>query len=129
MRIHRFKLKKIIQLTLMKLGLRCDLLGFVYLTTAIVYVISDMSLMSRLCGTLCTQVANRYEVSKPSIERSIRHAMDNSCSDLDFTELNRLFQSVFPDGVEKPTVGEIIGLVVEYYNLGFYNKYLSEVCL
>lgn len=115
------EMRRIIKLTLLKIGIRCDLVGFVYLAYAIEQVIQNPNLMKNLCGNLYVQISEKFGVSTPNrIERSIRHAI-TICGKLhNFDELNNLFKTKIYSKDNKPTAGELIKLLSDFYNLGLY---------
>ena len=116
-------MRKIIKLTLIRIGIRCDLIGFSYLCYAIELVILNPNLIHSLCKDLYTKVSEKFDVKKDScVERSIRHAIENTYINKSFAELNRMFKMQLYTVDEKPTAGELIRLVAEYYNLGLYTK-------
>lgn len=121
-----FKLNRIIKLALIKIGFRCDLVGFSYLCRAVELVVLDPSLVHKLCKGLYTQVADSFKgKTEGSIERSIRHSIENTYLNKSFAELNRMFKTQLYTIDDKPTVGELIRLLAEYYNLGLYKEHLG----
>lgn len=113
--------RRIIKLTLIKIGIRCDLIGFSYLCYAVELVIQEPQLIHNLCNGLYEEVCKRFDVEKKScVERSIRHAIDNTYNCKSFAELNKMFNIELYSINDKPTAGELINLVAEYYNLGLY---------
>lgn len=113
--------RRIIKLTLIKIGIRCDLIGFSYLCYAVELVIQDPQLIHNLCKGLYEEVCKKFDVeNKACVERSIRHAIDNTYNCKSFVELNKMFKVDLYSINDKPTVGELINLVAEYYNLGLY---------
>ena len=121
-----FKMRKIIRLTLIKIGIRCDLVGFAYLCAAIEYAILDSSMLSNLCGGLYVVVGKNFNVNKVnSVERSMRHAIDNAFEYTRFVEINKIYNTPIYNDVEKPTVGKFISIMVEYYNMGLYENYIT----
>ncbi len=117
------KMRNIIKLAFIRIGIRCDLIGFSYLCCAVELVILEPSLIHNLCNGLYKQIGIRHEVKKTTcVERSIRHAIENTFINHGFTELNKMFHTTLYTIDEKPTVGELIRLVAEYYNLGLYKE-------
>lgn len=114
-------LRKVVKLTLIKIGVRCDLIGFKYLCSAIELVIQTPALIHNLCKGLYAEVGKLYENdSYYSVERSIRHAIDNTFVNKSFSELNKMFNTNLYSVHDKPTAGELIRLVAEYYLLELY---------
>ena len=114
-------MRSVIKLALIKIGIRCDLIGFNYLCYAIELVILNPRLIHKLCKGLYLEVGKKFETDKENcIERSIRHAIENTYINKGFIELNRMFNAQLYTINDKPTAGELIRLVAEYYNLGLY---------
>lgn len=119
-------IRKIIKLTFIKIGIRCDLIGFSYLCYAVELVIQNPALIHNLCKGLYNEVGKRFSTeSENCVERSIRHAIENTYINKGFVELNRMFNMQLYAVGDKPTAGELIRLVAEYYNLGLYKQDLS----
>ena len=116
-------MRRIIKLTLIRIGIRCDLIGFSYLCLAIEMVVQNPKLIHNLCKGLYIEVGKKFNANKENcVERSIRHAIENTYINKSFAELNRMFKMQLYTVDEKPTAGELIRLVAEYYNLGLYTK-------
>lgn len=114
--------RKVIKLGLLKMGLRCDYSGFNYLSYAVELVVQDPSLIDSMCKNLYVQVAEHFGVANTAcIERSIRHAINTLGKTKGFGQLNRMFNANLFDSENRPTAGELIRLMAEYYNTGLYN--------
>ncbi len=117
------EMRKVITMTLIQIGIRCDLRGFNYLRYAIELVIQDPSLIYGVCKGLYVKVGEHFNIEKPTnVERNIRHAIDNTFLFKNFESLNKLIGENLFTIKDKPTVGELIRLVAEYYNFGLYKK-------
>ena len=117
------EMRKVIKLALIRIGIRCDLVGFGYLCTAVEYVIQDPQKMKNLCKGLYVEIAKANQVEKTgNIERSIRHAIDTTYITKSFAELNKMFKAMLYTVDDKPTAGELIRLVSEWYLLGLYKE-------
>lgn len=118
--------RKIIKLAFIQIGVRCDLIGFSYLCYAVELVIQNPHLIHNLCKGLYIEIGKRFNINKDTcVERSIRHAIENTFINKSFIELNRMFKSNFYTIDYKPTAGELIKLIAEYYNLGLYKNSLD----
>lgn len=116
-------MRRIIKLALIRIGIRCDLIGFNYLWFAIELVILKPSLIHNLCKGLYLAVGQKFKIENENcVERSIRHAIENTYINKSFAELNKMFKTQLYTINDKPTVGELIRLVAEYYNLGLYKE-------
>ena len=120
-------MRKVIKLTLIRIGIRCDLVGFNYLCYAVELVIQQPELIHNLCKGLYVMVGEHFEVEKTnSVERSIRHAIDCTAQNKSYGSLNDILQATVYGIDEKPTVGELIRLVAEYYNLELYKDTIKN---
>lgn len=109
------KMRKTIKLTLMQIGIRCDLRGFAYLCYAVEQVILNPNCLNNLCGELYVKIGQNFEVKNTmSVERSIRHAINTTQKSKTFSNLNKLFNAKLYKKNEKPTSGELISLVAKY---------------
>lgn len=122
------KMRKIIKMTLIRIGVRCDFIGFSYLCYAIELVILQPELIHNLCKGLYVKVGEKFGTeAENNVERSIRHAIENVFICRNFSELNKMFNTILYKINDKPTAGEFIKLIAEYYNLGLYkNDFLFE---
>ena len=120
--------RRIIKLAFIKIGIRCDLVGFSYLCYAVELVIQNPNLIHNLCKGLYNEIGKFYKANSDNcVERSIRHAIENTYINKSFVELNRMFNIQLYTIDDKPTAGELIRLVAEYYNLGLYKQQLPNV--
>lgn len=115
--------RRIIKLALIKIGIRCDLIGFSYLCYAVELVIQRPNLIHNLCKGLYIEVGKKFDTCNDNcVERSIRHAIEYTYINKSFVELNNMFNFQLYAIEDKPTAGELIRLVAEYYNLGLYKQ-------
>lgn len=114
-------MRKVIRLTLIQIGIRCDLLGFNYLCYAAELVIQNPKLIHNLCKGLYVKVGKHFHLDKPeSVERAIRNAITQTAETKSFSSLNKMLGCKIFAFNDKPTVGELINLVSEYYKLELY---------
>ena len=84
-------------------------------------VVQNPKLIHNLCKGLYIEVGKRFDTSKENcVERSIRHAIENTYINKSFAELNKMFKTQLYTIDDEPTAGGLIRLVAEYYNLGLY---------
>ena len=114
-------IRRVTKLSLLKIGMRCDFSGFNYLSYAIKLVIQNPELINSLCTNLYVQIGEHFGVKNIScVERSMRHAISNIEKQKGFDTLNQMFgANLFVKG-SRPTAGELIRLMAEYYNTGLY---------
>ena len=115
------EMRKVIKYSLMRIGFRVDTMGFAYLCYAVELVIKEPNLIHKLCKGVYAQVGEKFMVNNDlCIERSIRHAIEQTYINKSFMELNRMFKMELFTINDKPTCGELIKLVAEYYNMSLY---------
>lgn len=114
-------IRKIIKLALLKIGMRCDFSGFNYLSYAIELVIQNPELINCLCTNLYVKIGEHFGVKNIScVERSMRHAISDVERKKGFEPLNEMFGADLFNKGNRPTAGELIRLMAEYYNTGLY---------
>lgn len=116
------KIKTIIHYTLIKIGFRVDLVGFNYLSSAIEIAISLPNETRNLCKGIYAIVAKKFNTPGSSVEKSIRHSIDDTFQNKTFVKINEMFNMNIFSPTDKPTAGELIKLIAEYYNLEIYKK-------
>ncbi|MBR1890453.1 MAG: sporulation initiation factor Spo0A C-terminal domain-containing protein [Clostridia bacterium] len=115
------EVENVTKLTLIKMGVRSDLIGFQYLTCAVRLVVEEPNLIHNLCGGLYVRVGQVCNITAIGcVERSIRHVIENTYINRGFTSLNKMFNTNIYSVKDKPTAGELINLLAEYYKLGLY---------
>ena len=116
------EVQRIIKLTLIRLGIKCDLVGFSYLVHAVEVAIEQPMLVYNL-KKLFAIVAKKCNVENPfRVEANIQNAITLTFNTKGFSSVNELYgMEVFKPNY-KPTTAEIIKLVAEYYNLGLYKN-------
>ena len=117
-------MQRIIKLTLIRLCIKCDLVGFSYLVQSIEIAIEQPMLVYNL-KKLFAIVAQRCNVENPfRVEANIQNAITLTYNTKGFSSINEMYgMEVFKSNY-KPTTAEIIKLVAEYYNLGLYKDAL-----
>lgn len=114
-------MRKVVKLALIKIGLRCDMTGFDYLCYGIEKAILEPASIHNLCKGLYVDIAEKFELENVAcVERNIRHCIDNTLDEKSFNRLNEMFHTLLYAIDEKPTVGELIRLMSEYYLLEMY---------
>lgn len=117
------KIKSVIHYALIRIGFRVDLVGFNYLSYAIEVAITTPEETRNLCKGIYSYVAKKFKTkSVYCVERSIRHSIDNTFINRGFMEVNDMFGIDIFSPNDKPTAGELIKLIAEYYNLRIYKK-------
>lgn len=116
-------MRKIVKLAFIRIGIRCDMSGFRYLCKAVEFVILDESLLHSLCKRLYPMIASEFNLDNVgTVERCMRHAIENTAEIKSFVEINKMYNCLIFTIDDKPTVGELIHLVAQYYLLGLYKE-------
>ncbi|MBP3619854.1 MAG: hypothetical protein J6J24_04255 [Clostridia bacterium] len=116
------EVSKVVRLTLIRIGIKCDLIGFSYLSVAIEMVVEEPMLVYNL-NKLFEKVAKVCNAKSAfRVEANIQNAISFTYNQKGFNSVNDLFgMEVFKSG-HKPTTAEIIKLVSEYYLMGLYKR-------
>lgn len=118
--MHTNEVEKIVKLALIRIGIKCDLVGFSYLTKSIELVIETPSKLYNL-SKLFDEVAKIYNVKNPfRVEANIQNTITQTFNTKGLQGVNELYGMKIFDEKYKPTTAEMINLIVEYYNLGLY---------
>ncbi len=124
---EEFERAKIIKLTFLKIGIRCDMHGFNYFCDAVNYAIENPNLLNHLCDGLYKKVGEKYHVKKTdSVERCMRHALDDCFEKKTYARVD--FSQDFLKLNNKPTVGGLIRTVAESYMLGLLEFKKDGAC-
>lgn len=116
------EIQRIVKLTLIRLGIKCDLVGFSYLVHAVEIVIQQPMLVYNL-KKLFAIVAKKCNVENPfRVEANIQNAITLTFNTKGFSSLNDLYGMEVFKPKYKPTTAEFIKLVAEYYTLGLYKN-------
>ena len=111
---------KIVRMSLIRLGIKCDFSGFEYLVHAIEIVIENphsVFTLNQLIHNICRRC---NEPSRTKVEANIQHAINKTYDNRGFNGINDLFgmDLICPD--HKPSIGELVRLMAEYYLLEMY---------
>ena len=116
------EVEKVVKLALIRIGIKCDLVGFSYLSKSIELVIATPSKLYNL-SKLFDEVALIYHVKNPfRVEANIQNAITQTFNTKGLQAVNDLYGMKIFDEKYKPTTAEMINLIVEYYNLGLYKQ-------
>jgi len=94
---------KEIQDTLLRIGIPCNLLGFVFLTRAIQSSIDDPLSLHHVVNGLYTNIANEYHSTPGRVERAMRHAIESAWTHGDLEYIEKLFKNSVNPLKGKPT--------------------------
>ena len=112
----------IIRKTLIRIGIRCDILGFNYLAAAVEIAIDNPKALQQLKYLLEIICEKFHEKNKSKVEASMQHAIVSTYDTRGFNSINEIFglDLIRPD--HKPTICELVKILVNYYVLEIYKK-------
>ncbi len=116
------ELDKIIRLTLIRIGIKCDHMGFGYLIESIKVAVEEPELIHDL-KKLFTIVAEKCNA--PGffrVEANIHNAISFTYKNRGFDYINQIYGMEVIKPEIKPSTAEVIRLVAEYFLLGLYKK-------
>mgnify|MGYP005811192289 CR=1 FL=1 len=117
------KMVKVIRFALVKIGCKINHLGFQYLCYAVELVIMKPSAIHNLLKEVYQKISDEYHVgNRMTVHSSIRNVIELTYETGSFLEINKLFKTEIYTLNDKPTCGEIIGLLAEYYTLKLYKE-------
>ena len=117
------KMVKVIRFALVKLGCKINHLGFQYLCYAIELVIMNPRAIHNLLREVYQKISDEFHVgNRMTVHSSIRNVIEDTYESGSYLEINNLFKTEIYSLGDKPTCGEIIGLVAEYYTLKLYKN-------
>ncbi len=110
-----------LQLTVTKvmheLGIPAHIKGYMYLRSALMMAVDDMSILNAITKQLYPEIAKRYESTPSRVERAIRHAIETAWERGSFHIMNALFCGKRTEGYNKPTNSEFIALIADKIRL------------
>ena len=113
---------KIVKLTLIRIGIKCDHVGFTFLVQAVKEVIDNPELIHDL-RKLFSIVAEKCGAKDFfRVEANMHNAIVFTYKTKGFGFINKLYGMEVLSPERKPTTAEIIRLVAEYYSLGLYSN-------
>ncbi len=115
---------KIVKLALIRIGIKCDQTGFIYMFEAVKEAIKQPELIHNL-RKLFTIVAQRCGAKDyKRVEANIHNSISYTYKTKGFDFVNRIYGMEVLKPNRKPTTAEMIRLIAEYYSLGLYkNEY------
>lgn len=117
------RMRRIIRLVMIKIGFRCDLSGFGYICCAVELVILNPKLIHCRCKELYELVRQHFELKNVDcVERSIRTSIEDTYAEHGYEIFNTLFGAKLFTLESKPTAGQLIQLLAEFYILRLYTR-------
>ncbi len=114
--------EKNIKLFLIRIGIRCDFVGFTYLVEATKIVLKEPQLIHNL-KKVFKMVAEICQPEYPDrVEANIQNAISFTYKKKGFESLNKFFGTTVLCVGRKPATGELIELCAQYVRLGLYKN-------
>ena len=99
------------------LPMTTKLKGYLYVKEAILYVLSDKSLINRVTKELYPTIAKKHNTTSGAVERAIRNAIEITWDFGNIKMMNTLFGYDNKGGHGKPTNAKFISEIAEYINM------------
>ena len=96
-----------------EVGVTANLKGYKFLKEAILSVVKNQRLATKITKELYPLVASEYETSASKVERAIRHAIDVGYNAGKMTNLNAHFGLEIFEKYEKPSNGQLIAIIAD----------------
>ena len=121
--MSEFRLTKHISEIFATVGIPANVKGYQYLREAIKVAIEHPGMINAITKELYPAVAKTFQTSPSKVERAIRHAVEIGWSRGKIENINNLFGVKVYGHNDKPTNGELIGLIAD--KLSIDSKFYS----
>ncbi len=101
--------------SLKEIGVPAHIKGYKYLKTAIKEVVFNFDLLGGITKELYPKVANEYSTTSSRVERSIRHAIEVTCSRGEIETINVIFGCTLQSNKGRPTNSEFIAILADRF--------------
>lgn len=98
---------------LIELGIMPKLNGYAYVCNAILLILRNHDYVKKVTTALYPTIAVKYSVRSHSVERAIRHAIENSVNSGKMYRINKLLGVNVYDASFRMTNGEFLSLLSE----------------
>lgn len=116
------EIQDIVRLILIRLGIKCDLIGFTFLYHSVLMTIEDPDLIYDM-DKLFELVAKKCNIDNPyRVEANMQSCIKHTYKNYGFEYINTLYGMKILTKDRKPTSAEIIKLIAEYISLGLYKN-------
>ncbi len=105
---------------LLATGMPAHLQGFHFLKDAIMDVVKNPTHLHQLTKKLYPYIADRFSVTSPIVERSMRHAIEMAKKNGLTYNINKMLNTTYLTTDERPCNGNFIGLVSEIVKKNMY---------
>lgn len=104
---------------LLAVGVPAQLNGYQYLREAILMTVQDVEYISSVTKKLYPMLAEQFNATPGSVERSIRHAIETSWSRGSVEKIDDIFGYTVDDCKGKPTNSEFIAMLADHVRMGY----------
>ncbi len=112
--------EQLVSRVLVTLGVPAQLNGYKYLREAISMVTRDPEEITSITKQIYPVLAEHYQVSAPSVERAIRHAIEVSWKRGNIEALDNMFGYTIDYNRGKPTNSEYIAMIADQIRMGYH---------
>lgn len=100
------------------LGIPAHVKGYLYLRDAILMVVDQVDLISRVTKELYPAIAVKYNTTPSRVERAIRHAIELAWERGNIETINAVFGHTVDQDKGKPTNSEFIAMIADRMRTG-----------
>lgn len=101
-----------------ELGIPAHIKGYLYLRDAILMVVDQVDLISRVTKELYPAIAMKYNTTPSRVERAIRHAIEVAWDRGNVDTINAVFGHTVDQEKGKPTNSEFIAMIADRMRVG-----------
>lgn len=105
-----------------KIGIPAHIKGYKYIREGVLLSFKDWRLLDYITKSLYPTIAEKYNTTSSSVERTIRHAIEVAWTKGNLETLENMFGNTICAGRGKPTNSEFMSLVTDMIRLA-YKKY------
>jgi two-component system response regulator (stage 0 sporulation protein A) len=111
------QLQLVITKVMHELGIPAHIKGYMFLRSALMIAVEDMSILSAVTKQLYPEIAKMYKSTPSRVERAIRHAIEIAWTRGSQGIMRALFYGSDPENRDKPTNSEFIALLADKIRL------------
>lgn len=100
--------REYIENALLDMGFKRELIGFTYITDAVMILMDYSGITPRLTSEVYPEIARKRNTSKESVERSIRHAIESTFKRTSKPKLRHFYPYRYDQTKGRPSNGEFL---------------------
>ncbi len=110
---------------LLEIGIPAHIKGYQYIREGIIMSFYDRTKLQYVTKSLYPSIAEKFDATSGSVERTIRHAIEVAWRRGNLDTLERVFGNTISAGKGKPTNSEFIALLTDRLHLEYRTKNVS----